>query len=395
MDRIILHCDLNSFFASVEEIYRPDLKHMPMAVAGDSEQRHGIILAKNIYAKKYNIKTAEPIWKAKQKCPELIIIPPSHHIYYQYSVEVKKIYSKYTDYIESFGIDECWLDITASYQLFGSIYHCAFLIKEEIKEKLGLTISIGISYNKIYAKLGSDYNLYDQITFINRTNKKQIIYPLKASAMLFIGKKTYSKLKTIGIITIGDLAKADLEKLVQHFGNHAIQLKENAQGNDCSLVKKFDYKEDVKSIGHSVTTPKDINKYNNALPILSNLSQKVAMRAREKSMTGKVIMLTYKTNDLKTHTHQLTLDNPTNSNRTIFKYSKILLKESCNFKKPLRLLGVTLKDLNQDNVVFQANIFDVDKIDYTDKLERTMDLIRKKYGYNIVNYALNEKNSDE
>ena len=215
MDRTILHCDCNGFYASCECAKNPQLKNVPMAVGGSVEARHGIILAKNELAKKYNVKTAETIWQAKKKCPDLVIVSPHYELYEEYSKRVNDIYKEYTDLVEPFGIDESWLDVTGSRALFGDGEKIANILRERIKAELGITISVGVSFNKVFAKLGSDYKKPDATTIITRENFKEIIYPLPVTDLLFAGKKTAVQLEKLKIKTIGDLACTDKEKLVK------------------------------------------------------------------------------------------------------------------------------------------------------------------------------------
>ena len=213
-ERTILHCDCNSFFASVETALNPKLKNVPMAVAGDSETRHGIILAKNELAKKFGIVTAEPVMRARNKCPSLITVPPHHEVYSEYSKRVNAIYLEYTDLAEKFGIDETWLDVTGCKGLFGSGIEIAETLRQRVKNEIGITISIGVSFNKIFAKLGSDYKKPDAITVIPKENFKKIVFPLPVESLLFVGGKTVEALKKMYIKTIGDLARTDVRILI-------------------------------------------------------------------------------------------------------------------------------------------------------------------------------------
>lgn len=208
-DRTILHCDMNNFYASVECLYNPALRGKPVAVGGDVEARHGIILAKNYEAKKYGVQTGEALWQAKQKCPGLTIVPPSFEKYLRFSRLAREIYGCYTDRIESFGLDECWLDLTGSERLFGGGKAVADKLRERIKFELGVTISVGVSHNKIFAKLGSDMKKPDATTVITRENYKDVVWPLPVSDLLFVGPATTRKLARYGIHTIGQLAQAD------------------------------------------------------------------------------------------------------------------------------------------------------------------------------------------
>jgi DNA polymerase-4 len=221
MERMILHSDCNSFYASVECLHHPEIRNKPVAVGGDVEQRHGIILAKNQLAKRYNIKTGEALWQAKQKCPDLVIMPPNYHLYMRFSKMARQIYLDYTDQVEPFGLDECWLDVTGS-AVKGNGLSIAEEIRARIKYELGITVSIGVSFNKIFAKLGSDYKKPDAITVISRENYRQIAWPLPASDLLYVGRSTEKRLTSMGIHTIGDLAGTSNKLLRSLFGKWAM-----------------------------------------------------------------------------------------------------------------------------------------------------------------------------
>lgn len=391
MDRIILHCDLNNFYASVAEIYRPECKNGPMAIAGNPKNRQGIILAKNKLAKEYGIKTAETIWQAKKKCPNLVLIEPNFKLYNIYSKSVYKIYEKYTDKIESFGIDECWLDISDSYQLFGSIKHCAFLIKEEIKKELGLTISVGISYNKIYAKLGSDISRNDEITLIDHDNQEDIVYPLKANQLLYVGERCYEKLTRLNIYTIGDLTKADPKLIMLYFKESGLSLISNAKGENKSPVRHKNDKPIAKSITKSTTTANDMISYDEVFSTLSLLAQSVASTCKKNSAYGCTITINYKTTDLKNHSLQKSLDKPTNIYSDIYNIGKELFKANNTMEKPIRSIGIGLKNLIYGEVVNQLSIFDdLEKSEKTVVLENTLDSIKSKYGNTSIYYAFNK-----
>ena len=256
-ERIILHCDLNNFFASVTLLENQTLINLPVAICGSKAERHGIVLAKNEIAKKYGVKTAEAIWQAKQKCPDLITLPPDYEKYEQYSLRAREIYARYTDKIEPFGIDECWLDVTGSTMLFGSGEEIAHKIRKDIKRELGITISVGVSFNKVFAKLGSDMKKPDAVTVISPEDFKEKIYSLPASDLLFAGRKTAEKLNSIGVFTIGDLTLMPDETLIRVLGKNGADLKRYALGLDNSPVADMNAKTTPKSIGKSITGAED------------------------------------------------------------------------------------------------------------------------------------------
>jgi DNA polymerase-4 len=282
MERIILHCDLNSFFASVELLSLPELISKPVAVCGNSENRHGIILAKNDIAKKFGVVTAEANWQAKKKCPDLIFVPPHHAKYYEYSKLVNEIYESFTDLVEPFGIDESWLDVTGSLHLFGNNGQAlADKIRETIKLKLGLTISVGVSFNKVFAKLGSDYKKPDATTVISRDNYKRVVYPLPVSDLLYVGKAVTDKLSKIGVHTIGELAELDKKTAISFLGKIGEMVHDYANGIDNSPVKFADEQRDVKSVGNGMTFKRDLIGLEDIKAGIAALSDSVAIRLRK------------------------------------------------------------------------------------------------------------------
>ena len=282
VDRVILHIDMNNFYASVETLYDPSLKDIPMAVGGDKERRHGIVLAKNMLAKAKGVKTAEALWEAERKCPGIKFVPPHFERYAKYSRLAKEIYMQYTDMVESFGLDECWLDVTGSRRLFGSGREIAEEIRARVKDELGLTVSIGVSFNKIFAKLGSDYKKPDAVTEFTRENFKELVWPLPAADLLFVGKSTQEALRKYGIYTIGGAAKADRKLLKRLFGKAGEQLSMYANGEDRSPVRRVNEHEEVKSIGNSTTAVHDLKDDGEIRAELYMLSESVAQRLREK-----------------------------------------------------------------------------------------------------------------
>ena len=260
MERVILHCDMNSYYASVELLDRPDLDGKPVAVCGNPESRHGIILAKNELAKKSGVITAETIWQAKKKCPDLVLVPPHHDKYKEYSKRINKIYLDYTDMVEPFSIDESWLDVTASQRLFGSGKEIADTIRNRVKNELGLTLSAGVSYNKVFAKMGSDYKKPDATTVITRANFSDLLFSKPVNELFFVGFATAEKLKSINIHTIGDLARANPVALESLLGKQGKVLHKYANGIDDSPVSLFNQREKIKSVGNGMTFTHNLTK---------------------------------------------------------------------------------------------------------------------------------------
>ena len=301
MNRTILHCDMNSFYASVELLTLPQLRGLPVAVCGDPDSRHGIVLAKNEQAKAFGVKTAETIWQARKKCPDLVCIPPHHQRYAEYSRLVNNIYYRFTDLVEPFSIDESWLDITGTMHLFGGdAVAIADRIRDTVREELGLTVSVGVSFNKVFAKLGSDYKKPDATTLISPENFRDILYPLSVRDMLFVGKAAGSTLEQDGITTIGQLAQADPERLEQLLGKLGRQLHTYANGLDRSAVRPMGEREAVKSVGNSTTFPQNLTTRDQVRTGVALLCDSVAMRLRRHGLYCGGIQVTIKDPQFKT-----------------------------------------------------------------------------------------------
>ena len=281
MRRTILHSDMNNCYASIELLHRPELRGKPLAVGGDPEARHGIVLAKDQFAKKAGVKTGMALWQAKQVCPDIVFVPPRMDLYLRFSRLAHEIYGDYTDRQEAFGIDESWLDVTESCSLKGSGEKIAEEISRRIKKELGITVSIGVSWNKIFAKLGSDYKKPDAITVINQENYKNIVWPLPVEDLLFVGRATKKKLNKLGIYTIGALAETDSDILKIHLGKVGMILSYFANGNDNTPVCHQDENAPIKSIGNSTTTPRDLTTETDVSIIVWLLAESVSARLRE------------------------------------------------------------------------------------------------------------------
>ena len=388
MDRTILHCDCNGFYASVECILNPELKNVPMAVGGSAEDRHGIILAKNELAKKYNIKTAETLWQAKRKCPELVIVPPHHGLYEKYSKMVNDIYKEYTDLVEPFGIDESWLDVTASRALFGDGKTIADTLRERIKKEIGITISVGVSFNKVFAKLGSDYKKPDATTVIKRENFKDIVYPLPVTDLLFAGRKTAVYLEKLGIKTIGDLANTDKEVIHNALGKNGEMLVEYARGEDTAPVKSVTDESEIKSVGNGLTFKQDLVGEEQIKKGIHIITESVATRMKRYGVKCQTLRVQIKGTDFKTISRQRRLDAPTNLEKTIRDVSYELLCEVWDIKRPVRALSIAGAKLIYDNSGTQMSLIDEDVSDEKrENLEETICSLRKRYGFNSVKTA--------
>lgn len=389
MDRTILHCDMNGFFASVELLDHPELRDVPMAVCGNPDNRHGIILAKNEIAKKYGVTTAETLWQARRKCPDLQTVPPHHDKYSHYSKLINKIYLEYTDMVEPFSVDESWLDVTASRRLFGTGEEIANTIRNRVREELGLTLSAGVSYNKIFAKMGSDYKKPDATTLITRENYQDLLWPLDIGELFFVGKATADKLRGCGITTIGELALSDRDMLLKLLGKHGGVIYDYANGYDETPVKRFDEREPIKSVGNGTTFHRNLEGIEDIHTAVRGLSDTVATRLRKHKVKAFGVKVDIKDPDLKTISRQQQLENPTNLTETIADTAVDIIKKSWNLDKPIRLLTITAINLCDENQATQLSLFASQNVsnDRGEKVERAMDDIRSKFGTGVINFG--------
>lgn len=389
MPRTILHSDLNNFFASVELLDKPELRSLPVAVCGSVEQRHGIVLAKNDIAKKYKIKTAMTVVEAKKLCPELVMLAPHMDTYIQYSRLVRGIYERFTDQIEPFGMDECWLDVTGSRKLFGTGEEIANTIRRTIKAELGLTVSIGVSFNKIFAKLGSDYKKPDAVTVFSKENFKDIVWKLDVSELLYVGKATNKALSDLGIHTIGALAKTDKALLVRRLGKMGELLWVYANGYDDSPVMNIADARETKSIGNSTTTPRDLTDAEDAKPVLYSLADSVATRMRAKELRCSVVELWVRNTELCSITRQKKLSAPTCVTNIIANEAYHLLIENYEWRYPIRSIGIRLGGLSGANESRQLSFFEgAGDTEEEEALELSIDDVRKKYGHEAIMRAV-------
>ncbi len=408
VDRVILHCDCNNFFASVESIDHPEYRSVPMAVAGDPSQRHGIILAKNEKAKAFGVQTAETIWQAQRKCPDLLLIPPHHEAYEEVSRRINVIYRNYTDLVEPFSIDESWLDVTGSRRLFGDGKTIADRLRREIKEKIGVTISVGVSYNKIFAKLGSDYKKPDATTVILPDDVPTIVWPLPVGDLFGVGRKMRVELERLGLRTIGHLAAADPEFLSRRFGKAGQTLSLYARGLDDSPVRT--QREPVKSVGNGVTYPHDLTERSEIYSNLLALSDSVAGRLRKEGKKGRTVQIAVKDPMLTTLQRQKKLDRPTFLAKEIARTAMDLLETNWRIgSAPIRALTVTVSDLcDADGFPLQYSLLPSEterQNEKQEKVELAMDRLRGRYGKHIITFGassppdggkgLNDKNKTE
>ena len=381
-DRTILHSDLNSFYASVEIRNDPALADQPVAVGGDEQARHGIVLAANQLAKRHGIRTAEALWSARRKCPELVIVRPHFDEYARFSQAVRQIYLDYTSQIEPMSLDEAFLDVTGSRSLFGDGEAIAHTIRRRVKRELGLTVSVGVSFNKIFAKLGSDYKKPDAVTVFSRENYRALVWPQPAANLLYVGRATAKKLAGIGVHTIGDLAAADPAALHMLLGKMGPMLHAYANGWDRSPVAEYAAREEAKSIGNMVTAPRDICTPRDADLVLWPLCESVAHRLRRHGLCAGSLSLYIRDVQLEVHTRQCQLAPPTWLARELMEHARALLARHYKWKLPIRTLGVSAGELiPADAVSLQLDLDGTaEKRDKLERIERAMDGLKDRYG---------------
>lgn len=386
MEHIILHSDLNNFFASVEAVKNPALRNKTFAVAGDPNKRHGIILAKNQAAKIMGVSTGEPIWQAKQKCPSLILVPPDMASYRRYSEMVHEIYRQFTDEIIPFGIDECWLDVTGSTKLFGCGPKIAYEIRRRVREELGLTVSIGVSYNKIFAKLGSDLKKPDATTVISKENYERIVHPLPVSSLLFVGASTREKLAQYGIYTIGHLAHTDPAFLMKVFGKIGLDLYRRANGIETEST--FATAQPEKSISNSVTTARDLTTLEEIKVQIMMIAEHVASRLRNRRLAGSLISISVRDNRLRSITRQRALPICTNNAMEIVNTALSLFEEHYDLTVPVRSIGVGVAKLQPDDGNLQLTLWDTEQKRLRNQnLDQAVDGLRERYGFDCITRA--------
>jgi len=377
--RTILHCDLNSFYASVECLYHPELRGKPVAVGGDVEARHGIILTKNILAKKMGVKTGEAIWQAQQKCPGLICLPPDYKKYLRFSRLARNIYADFSDRIESFGIDECWIDVTGSVAVFGDGVQIADTIRRRLRDELGITGSVGVSFNKIFAKLGSDYKKPDATTSITRENFREIVWPLPVEELLYVGRSTKTKLNNRAIFSIGDLARRDVKLLKLSLGVWGETLWNFANGFDEAPVARAGEESFVKSVGNSTTTPRDLVNEDDVKLIVFVLAESVAARLRRHGLKCRTVAIHVRNNELYSFERQGKLAGPSFLSSEIARKAMELFRQNYAWERPIRSIGVRGADLVSADGSFQADLFERDAAEQ-EVLERTVDALRARFG---------------
>jgi DNA polymerase-4 len=387
-ERIILHSDLNSFYASVELMLNPSLRGKPVAVCGRTEERHGIVLAKSDPAKKAGVKTGMVNWEAKKLCPGLVIVPPNYDQYLKYSRLTREIYGRFTDRVESFGLDECWLDITGCVRAGGGLA-TAEEIRRTVRDELGLTVSVGVSWNKIFAKLGSDMKKPDAITTITREDYREKVWPLPIEDLLYVGRATGRKLRDVCIRTIGDLAMAREDFLVRRLGKAGSMLYGYANGYDLSPVQREDYAAPIKSIGNSTTTYRDMTCDEDVRLVLFALSESVGARFRENAFEGSVVEVSVRDSELSHFTRQRKLEKATNITSEIAEAGYSIFRGNYHWHKPLRCIGIRAAGLNMVGKPEQLDLFcDHRRRDRLRRIDGTVDEIRRRFGYGSIQRGL-------
>ncbi|MHC1693757.1 MAG: DNA polymerase IV [Eubacteriales bacterium] len=388
-DRVILHSDLNNYFASVECLYNPEIRDLPVAVCGDPELRHGIVLAKNYHAKICGIITGEVIWQARQKCPNLVVIKPNQDKYIMIAKLVRKIYADYSDQIEPFGVDEAWVDVTGSAGLYGGGEAIADLIRKRIRDEIGITASVGVSFNKIFAKLASDLKKPDATIPVTRENFKTVVWSLPASALLWVGRSTKEKLYRSGIKTIGDIAAANPVILKNMLGKWGEVIHCFANGNDDSPVATFGDEGIIKSIGNTTTPPRDLKDNEEVKVMLTVLSESVAARMREHNFKARTVQLHVRDCELAVFERQKKMERATDISGVLAAAAMELFRANYSWQKPIRSIGVRATDFLSGGEDVQTSLMvDEERIMRKEKIERTLDSIRGRFGYFSVQRAM-------
>jgi len=381
-DRQIMHIDMNSFYASCEQAANPELRNVPLIVGGDPKKRKGIVLAASYDAKRYGVKTAMTLNEAARLCPDAVFIRANHELYEEMSEQVMQIFAEYAPVMEQLSIDEAFLDMTGTQLLYGDLMQLAKKIQSRIMDELMLPCSVGISSNKLLAKMASDFKKPMGITAIYPDDIEEMIWPLKVSELYGVGKKTAMKLNQVGIKTIGELAKTDISVLSGILGEStAMMLHNYANGIDTSPV--ISSRDEIKSVGHEMTFPEDLIRIEDIMRELLVLVDKTAYRLRQKRLKGKTVSIKIKFNDFTLTKRAHTINEVTDSADCIYQVAKELIG-SCKLSKPIRLLGVTVSNFEDDSVK-QLSLFSQDKD--RGKLDAMLDEIRGKYGFDAIKRA--------
>ena len=389
MERVILHCDANAFYASVECLYTPSIRHRPVAVCGSVEERHGIVLTKNQIAKQFGVQTGEAIWQARQKCPDLICVPPDYALYIRFSRRMRRLYEEYSDRVESFGLDEAWTDLSTPGLTIRDGERIAHEIRLRVKRELGITVSVGVSFNKLFAKLGSDMKKPDAVTVISQDSFRDMVWPLPVGDLLFVGPATRRRLADMNVRTIGDLARFDAECLRGRLGKPGLVLKAYAAGLDRSPVMPADARMAIQSVGNSATPPHDLQTPADARCLYYLLAESVAARLRQEGLRARCVSLSMRSAELVTRSCQQTLPRATNLTGEIAQAAVQLFDGRFAGGFPYRSAGLSCSALTPDDAPVQLDFLgDEARRIKTERLESAIDGLRRRFGHQIVRRAV-------
>lgn len=385
MDRHILHVDCNKFYASVECCLQPELRDKPVVVGGHEEARHGIVLTKNEVAARYGIVTGETLWSARCKCPDLITVPPHFSLYSKYSRMVRSVLLEYTSLVEPFGLDESWMDVTDSHR---NPVEIAEEIRRRIKEEIGITVSIGVSFNKTFAKLGSDYKKPDAVTVFSRENYRELVWPLSVGELIYIGRSTKEKLAERFLYTIGDVAKSSPNLLLSLLGKWGPALHAIANGQDNQPVIPSEESADAQSISNGMTTPRDLTDNRDVQRVITVLAESVGRRLREQHLCGKTVELHLRDNCLTTHTYRTTLDHHIQSTGDVTHEAYALFCSVYHWKHPLRSVTIGISGLEEDDNPCQLDMTDSVGREKRERLDKAVDGLRERFGDTCIRRAI-------
>ena len=383
--RHILHIDCNKFYASVECCIDPNLRDKPLVVGGDEDARHGIVLTKNDIAARYGITTGETLWSARRKCPDLISVPPHFHLYNRYSQMVRNILLEYTPLVEPFGLDEAWMDVT---ECSLSPTDLAEELRRRIKDEIGITVSIGVSFNKTFAKLGSDYKKPDAVTVFSYENFRQLVWPLPIENLIYVGRSTHKKLEERFLYSIGDVAQADPALLHTLLGKWGTALHAVANGDDPQPVIPLADAAEAQSVSNGMTTSRDLTNDRDVQQVLVVLAESVGQRLREKHLTGHIVELHLRDNRLNIHTHRITLDHFIQATGDIEKAAFSLFRDNYSWQHPLRSITVGVSGLESENTPRQLDIGNTPSKNKREQLDRAVDQLRNRFGHQCIHRAI-------
>ena len=389
MEGVILHCDANAFYASVECLYTPSIRHSPVAVCGSVEERHGIVLTKNQIAKQFGVQTGEAIWQARQKCPDLICVPPDYALYIRFSQRMRRVYEEYSDRVESFGLDEAWIDLTNPGLTIRDGERIAHEIRLRVKRELCITVSGGVSFNKVFAKLGSDMKKPDAVTVISQDSFRDMVWPLPVGDLLFVGPATRRKLADMNVRTIGDLARFDAECLRARLGKPGLMLNAYAAGLDRSPVMRADLRRAIQSVGNSATPPHDLETPADARCLYYLLAESVAARLRQEGLRARCVSISARNTELVTRSCQQMLPRATSLTGEIAQAAMRLFDGRFSDGFPYRSAGLSCSALTPDDAPAQLDFLgDEARRIKTERLESAIDGLRRRFGHQIVRRAV-------